>query len=60
MPKVTIALPAYQAVTTLAMTVADIPAGVADELILVDDASTDGTRSARDAEPYRGIDTVPG
>jgi SAM-dependent methyltransferase len=43
MPKVTIALPAYQAVTTLAMTVADIPAGVADELILVDDASTDGT-----------------
>jgi len=24
------------------------------------EASTDGTRSARDAEPYRGIDTVPG
>jgi 2-polyprenyl-3-methyl-5-hydroxy-6-metoxy-1,4-benzoquinol methylase len=43
MPKVTIALPAYQAETTLAMTVAAIPDGVADELILVDDASTDGT-----------------
>jgi 2-polyprenyl-3-methyl-5-hydroxy-6-metoxy-1,4-benzoquinol methylase len=43
MPKVTIALPAYQAETTLAKTVADIPDGVADELILVDDASTDGT-----------------
>jgi len=43
MPKVTIALPAYQAETTLAKTVADIPDGVADQLILVDDASTDGT-----------------
>src|SRR5207302_695730 len=32
-----------QAETTLAKTVADIPDGVADELILVDDASTDGT-----------------
>lgn len=45
MPKVTIALPAYQAETTLAKTVADIPDGVADQLILVDDASTDGTVS---------------
>jgi glycosyltransferase involved in cell wall biosynthesis len=43
MPKVTIALPAYQAESTLAKTVADIPVGVADQLILVDDASTDGT-----------------
>ena len=24
------------------------------------EASTDGTRSASDADPYRGIDTVPG
>jgi hypothetical protein len=24
------------------------------------DASTDGTRSAREADPYRGIGTVPG
>jgi 2-polyprenyl-3-methyl-5-hydroxy-6-metoxy-1,4-benzoquinol methylase len=43
MPKVTITMPAYQAETTLVKTVADIPGGVADELILVDDASTDGT-----------------
>jgi 2-polyprenyl-3-methyl-5-hydroxy-6-metoxy-1,4-benzoquinol methylase len=43
MPKVTIALPAYQAETTLARTVADIPDGIADQLIVVDDASTDGT-----------------
>ena len=43
MPKVTIALPAYQAEATLAMTVAAIPDGVADELILVDDGSTDRT-----------------
>jgi SAM-dependent methyltransferase len=43
MPTVTIALPAYQAEATLAMTVAGIPDGVADVVILVDDASTDGT-----------------
>jgi 2-polyprenyl-3-methyl-5-hydroxy-6-metoxy-1,4-benzoquinol methylase len=42
-PKVIITLPAYHAEETLARTVADIPAGVADELILVDDASRDGT-----------------
>jgi SAM-dependent methyltransferase len=43
MSTVTIALPAYQAEATLAMTVAGIPDGVADVVILVDDASTDGT-----------------
>lgn len=43
MPKVIITLPAYRAEHTLERTVADIPAGVADELILVDDASPDGT-----------------
>jgi 2-polyprenyl-3-methyl-5-hydroxy-6-metoxy-1,4-benzoquinol methylase len=43
LPKVVITLPAYRAEATLAKTVADIPAGVADQLILVDDASGDQT-----------------
>lgn len=43
MPKTVITMPAYRAVKTLERTVAAIPAGVADELILVDDASADGT-----------------
>ncbi|HXV33327.1 MAG TPA: bifunctional glycosyltransferase/class I SAM-dependent methyltransferase [Gaiellaceae bacterium] len=38
-----IALPAYRAEHTLAKTVADIPPGIADEMIVVDDASTDHT-----------------
>jgi SAM-dependent methyltransferase len=41
--KVVIALPAYHAARTLERTVAAIPEGVADELILVDDASSDET-----------------
>ena len=49
MPKVVITMPAYRAEGTLAKTVADIPAGVADEIILVDDASPDNTvQLARD------------
>ena len=43
MTKVVITMPAYHAADTLEMTVADIPAGVADELILDDDASRDST-----------------
>src|SRR5205085_4887300 len=43
MTKVVITMPAYQAQETLERTVAAIPAGVADELILVDDASLDDT-----------------
>jgi len=42
-PKVVITMPAYQAERTLERTVLAIPEGVADELILVDDASRDGT-----------------
>jgi 2-polyprenyl-3-methyl-5-hydroxy-6-metoxy-1,4-benzoquinol methylase len=42
---VIITLPAYRAEMTLEKTLADIPAGVADEIILVDDASPDGTVS---------------
>jgi glycosyltransferase involved in cell wall biosynthesis len=36
-------LPAYNAEKTLAATVGDIPAGSVDEVLLVDDGSTDGT-----------------
>jgi 2-polyprenyl-3-methyl-5-hydroxy-6-metoxy-1,4-benzoquinol methylase len=43
MPKVIIAMPAYHAASTLEQTLDDIPVGVADEVILVDDASDDGT-----------------
>jgi hypothetical protein len=42
-PRIVITLPAYRAERTLAQTVADIPPGVADRLILVDDASPDNT-----------------
>lgn len=43
MPKVIITMPAYHAELTLERTVQAIPPSVADELILVDDASRDGT-----------------
>jgi glycosyltransferase involved in cell wall biosynthesis len=43
MPKTVITMPAFRAGQTLAKTVADIPEGVADQLILVDDASPDNT-----------------
>src|SRR5918999_1787681 len=43
MAKTVITMPAFRAGQTLAKTVADIPEGVADELILVDDASPDNT-----------------
>ena len=49
MPKVVITMPAYRAELTLEKTIADIPEGVADQLILVDDASPDDTvRVARE------------
>src|SRR6184192_4066228 len=41
--KVIAVLPAYNAEKTLEKTVRDIPAGSVDEIILVDDCSTDGT-----------------
>ena len=43
MSRVVITLPAYRAEHTLEKTVADIPPGVADQVILVDDASPDNT-----------------
>ncbi|MGH3040221.1 MAG: glycosyltransferase family 2 protein, partial [Gaiellaceae bacterium] len=42
-PKVVIVMPAYKAEGTLEKTVAEIPPGVADAVILVDDASPDNT-----------------
>jgi len=41
--KVVVVLPAYNAARTLARTLADIPPGVVDEIVLVDDASQDET-----------------
>jgi glycosyltransferase involved in cell wall biosynthesis len=41
--KVVVVLPAYQAEHTLERTVAEIPREVADEILLVDDASSDAT-----------------
>ncbi|MFH1783796.1 MAG: glycosyltransferase family 2 protein [bacterium] len=41
--KVVIVMPAYNAASTLKKTVADIPEGLVDEIILVDDASSDDT-----------------
>lgn len=41
--KVVLVLPAYNAASTLHMTYSEIPSGVVDEVILVDDASKDKT-----------------
>jgi glycosyltransferase involved in cell wall biosynthesis len=41
--KVIVVMPAYNAATTVERTVADIPPGAADEIILVDDCSRDET-----------------
>jgi glycosyltransferase involved in cell wall biosynthesis len=41
--KVVVVLPAYNAEKTLDRTLADVPPGVVDEFLLVDDASVDGT-----------------
>ena len=43
--KVIVVLPAYNAEATLAKTYAEIPMDLVDEVILCDDASTDGTVS---------------
>jgi len=42
-PKVIIVMPAYNAATTLEKTFGDIPEGIADEIIVVDDGSRDDT-----------------
>jgi glycosyltransferase involved in cell wall biosynthesis len=52
--KVIVVLPAYNAEKTLERTLADVPPGVVDEFLLVDDASSDGTvaRAASLGLPY--------
>ena len=42
-PKVIIVMPAYNAATTLEKTFRDLPEGIADEIIVVDDGSKDDT-----------------
>jgi glycosyltransferase involved in cell wall biosynthesis len=42
-PRIVVTMPAYRAELTLAKTLYDIPAGFADEVIVVDDASPDRT-----------------
>ncbi len=41
--KTVVVMPAYNAETTLEQTLSDMPEGAADEIILVDDCSSDGT-----------------
>lgn len=41
--KTIVVMPAYNAASTLDQTLTDLPVGVADEIILVDDGSTDNT-----------------
>jgi glycosyltransferase involved in cell wall biosynthesis len=41
--RICVVMPAYNAARTLERTVNDIPAGIADDVILTDDGSTDGT-----------------
>jgi glycosyltransferase involved in cell wall biosynthesis len=52
--KVVVVLPAYNAEKTLERTIAEVPPGVVDEFLLVDDASADGTieRAASLGLPY--------
>lgn len=53
--RVVVVLPAFNAAKTLAQTLAEIPRDVVDEIVLVDDASSDGTADlARDL----GVDHV--
>lgn len=53
--RVVVVLPAFNAAKTLAQTIAEIPRDVVDEIVLVDDASSDGTADlARDL----GVDHV--
>ena len=52
--RVVVVLPAYNAERTLERTLADVPPGVVDRFLLVDDASSDGTvaEAARLGIPY--------
>lgn len=54
-PKTIVVMPAYNAEQTVARTVADIPTGIADEIILVDDCSRDKTASIAESLGLRVI-----
>lgn len=41
--RIAVVMPAYNAARTLRQTVAEVPAGIVDDIILTDDASNDGT-----------------
>jgi len=41
--KIVVVMPSYNAAKTVAKTVADVPRDIVDEIVLVDDASSDGT-----------------
>jgi glycosyltransferase involved in cell wall biosynthesis len=43
LPRVVVVMPALDAARTLSATLRDLPAGLADEVLLVDDGSSDGT-----------------
>src|SRR5690606_2576273 len=47
--RVVVVLPAYNAARTLARTYAEVPEGIVDEFILVDDASQDDTVRVADS-----------
>jgi glycosyltransferase involved in cell wall biosynthesis len=53
--RVAVVLPAYNAAATLARTVSELDQGVVDEVVLVDDASTDTTM---DLARGLGLDTI--
>ncbi len=54
-PKVLVVMPAYNAAQTLQNTYASIPAGVVDEVLLVDDKSKDTTLDVAATLPIRTI-----
>ncbi len=57
--KVVVVLPAYNAAKTLAATCAEIPADMVDEIILVNDNSTDNTLQVAQSLGIRHIITPP-
>src|SRR3989304_4033014 len=54
-PKTIVVMPAYNAANTLAKTYYNIPPNVYDEIILVDDASSDGTWAVASLLPITAI-----
>src|SRR5258705_12709922 len=54
-PKTVVVMPAYNAAKTLAKTYYNIPPNSYDEIILVDDASSDGTWAVANSLPITAI-----